>query len=159
MNIRKFNRIGIIALACLISSCSVFKKAPERATTTINVAPPANKVENTTIVNSSGQIQTINAEQFNKLLVLDEIQLVDVRTPEEFQTGHIKDAENIDYNNESFKSKISSLDKSKPVLVYCRSGKRSASAAEIMKELGFTKIVSLDGGMISWEAANLPTSK
>lgn len=159
MNIRKFNTIGIIALACLISSCSVFKKAPERATTTINVAPPANKVENTTIVNSSGQIQTINAEQFNKLLVLDEIQLVDVRTPEEFQTGHIKDAENIDYNNESFKSKISSLDKSKPVLVYCRSGKRSANAAEIMKELGFTKIVSLDGGMISWEAANLPTSK
>lgn len=159
MNIRKFNTIGIIALACLISSCSVFKKAPERATTTINVAPPANKVENTTTANSSGQIQTINAEQFNKLLVLDEIQLVDVRTPEEFQTGHIKDAENIDYNNESFKSKISSLDKSKPVLVYCRSGKRSANAAEIMKELGFTKIVSLDGGMISWEAANLPTSK
>lgn len=158
MNIKLFNAISAVAIVCLISSCSVFKKTPE-TTTAVSAAPPASKVENTTTVNSSGQIQTINAEQFNKLLVLDEIQLVDVRTPEEFKTGHIKDAENIDYNNENFKSKISSLDKSKPVLVYCRSGKRSANAAEIMKELGFTKIVSLDGGMISWEAANLPTSK
>lgn len=159
MNIKLFNTISAIAIICLISSCSVFKKTPEKATTAVTAIPPANRVENTTTANSSGQIQTLNVEQFNKLLVLDEIQLVDVRTPEEFQTGHIRDAQNIDYNNESFKSKISSLDKSKPVLVYCRSGKRSANAAEIMKELGFTKIVSLDGGMISWEAANLPTSK
>lgn len=137
----------------------MFKKTPEKTTTAVSAAPPASEVENTTTASSSGQIQTINAEQFNKLLVLDEVQLVDVRTPEEFQSGHIKDAENIDYNNENFKSKASSLDKSKPVLVYCRSGKRSASAAEILKEMGFTKIVSLDGGMISWEAANLPTSK
>jgi len=159
MNIKLFNTISIVALVCLISSCGIFKKTPEKTPTVINTTPPANKVENTATTNASGQIQTINAEQFNKLLVLDEIQLVDVRTPEEFQSGHIKNAQNIDYNNEDFKSKISSLDKSKPVLVYCRSGKRSASAAEIMKEMGFTKIVSLDGGMISWEAANLPTSK
>ncbi|TCK85546.1 rhodanese-like domain-containing protein [Albibacterium bauzanense] len=159
MNIKLFNAISAIAIVCLISSCSVFKKTPEKTTTAVSAAPPASEVENTTTASSSGQIQTINAEQFNKLLVLDEVQLVDVRTPEEFQSGHIKDAENIDYNNENFKSKASSLDKSKPVLVYCRSGKRSASAAEILKEMGFTKIVSLDGGMISWEAANLPTSK
>lgn len=157
MNIRFLNSIGLIALIFLISSCSTFKKAPE--VTVVSTAPPANKIENMTTTNSSGQIQTIAPEQFNKLLVLDDIQLVDVRTAEEFQTGHIKDALNIDYNKEDFKSKVSSLDKSKPVLVYCRSGKRSAGAAEIMKELGFTKIVELDGGMISWEAANLPTSQ
>jgi len=159
MNIKLFNTL-IIALLCIMSSCSLFRKTPEKTTTVISSPSPANTtIENTSTAKAEGQIQTINAEQFNKLLVLDEIQLVDVRTPEEFQTGHIKDAQNIDYNNEGFKSNISSLDKSKPVLVYCRSGKRSASAAEIMKELGFTKIVSLDGGMIAWEAANLPTSK
>ena len=159
MVMKKVNAITVLLIACLLSSCAIFKKNQDEATIAVNPSPSVNTVDKTVSANPTGQIQLIDADQFKKLLVLDEIQLVDVRTPEEFETGHIEDAINIDFNNEDFKSELSTLDKSKPVLVYCRSGKRSAGAAEIMKEMGFTKIVGLDGGMISWEAANLPTSK
>jgi len=84
---------------------------------------------------------------------------VDVRTKEEYQTGHIKDALNIDVKDPNFKTNINKLDKNKPVLVYCRSGKRSGDAAEILRGMGFTKIVSLEGGMLSWEEADLPINK
>jgi rhodanese-related sulfurtransferase len=159
MAMKNINVITALLLVGLLSSCAVFKKKQDETAIAVSTSPSVNTVDKTVSANATGQIQIIDTEQFNKLLVLDEMQLVDVRTPKEFETGHIKDAINIDFNNEDFKSELSTLDKSKPVLVYCRSGKRSAGAAEIMKEMGFTKIVGLDGGMISWEAANLPTSK
>lgn len=107
----------------------------------------------------AAQYKNVNANQFNRLSSQEDIQLVDVRTIEEYEAGHIKGAANINVQDSSFRSEINKLDKNKAVLVYCRSGKRSNDAAEIMKEAGFTKIVNLEGGILSWEEAAMPINK
>jgi thioredoxin 1 len=85
--------------------------------------------------------------------------LVDVRTPEEYKEGHLQNALNIDWLGDGFEQSAAKLDKTKPVYVYCRSGKRSSDAAEKMKELGFEKVYELDGGISAWEDAKLPIEK
>lgn len=80
-------------------------------------------------------------------------QLVDVRTPEEFKNGHLANAENIDYKNTAFREQIKSLDKNKPVFVYCLGGVRSAAAADILHENGFTEVYDMQGGYMKWTAA------
>ena len=85
----------------------------------------------------------------------ESIQLVDVRTPEEFNKGHIKGASNIDIRG-AFDKGVSSLKKDQPVYVYCLSGGRSAAAARKMKASGFTTVIDLSGGIIAWNNAGLP---
>ena len=82
-----------------------------------------------------------------------DIQLVDVRTAEEYANGHIGDAVNMDVlQAEKFPQEIQSLDKTKPVYVYCKSGVRSNKAANILREAGFAEVKDLDGGYTAWEA-------
>lgn len=79
------------------------------------------------------------------------IAIVDVRTPEEFSEGALPRAENISVTALSFLTEIQNYPKEKPVLVYCKSGSRSARAVLIMKTLGFEKIYELEGGYIAWK--------
>jgi rhodanese-related sulfurtransferase len=88
----------------------------------------------------------------------EDVQLIDVRTAEEFQAGHINGALNYDYLSGEVDLLISELDKSKPVYVYCRSGKRSASSAEILIDAGFKKVIDLKGGFMSWTQAGMPVN-
>ena len=81
--------------------------------------------------------------------------VLDVRTQQEFSTGHIEDATNINWNGKQFDSLILKLDKTKPVFVYCLSGGRSAKAASHMRSLGFTNVSELQGGLMQWRAKNL----
>ncbi|MDG4951475.1 rhodanese-like domain-containing protein [Weeksellaceae bacterium KMM 9724] len=93
----------------------------------------------------------LSVEQFEQEIQSDDIQLLDVRTAEEYEEGYIGDATNIDVlKTDEFKQQIQKLDKSKPVYVYCRSGKRSQKAAEILEEEGFETIKDLDGGYNAW---------
>jgi thioredoxin 1 len=82
--------------------------------------------------------------------------VVDVRTPEEFSNGHLRNAKNIDWNGSEFEAGIETLNKENPVFVYCLSGGRSHAAAEKMRSLGFKSVYELDGGIMKWRAANLP---
>lgn len=66
--------------------------------------------------------------------------ILDVRTPSEFTSSHVKGAINIDFYSSDFKDKINQLDKSKDYKVYCRSGNRSGQSVSIMKTLGFKKV-------------------
>ena len=75
---------------------------------------------------------------------------IDVRTPEEFSEGHIPGAINIDVKGEGFDEKVAQLDKSQPVAIYCRSGRRSKLAAERMANAGF-KVTELSEGILSWK--------
>ena len=78
----------------------------------------------------------VSIDEFEKLLSLTKNrQLIDVRTDEEFQSGHLKNALNIDINSSDFEPKIKALDKTKPVFVYCLSGGRSSSAAGFMHKM------------------------
>ena len=85
--------------------------------------------------------------------------IIDIRTPEEFAEGHIEKAVNIDFRSETFRDEVDNLDKNKTYLIYCRSGRRSADALNIMRELNFMKIYHMAGGMIEWTAEELPTVK
>ncbi len=79
------------------------------------------------------------------------VQLVDVRTPAEYSAGHIDQALNIDYNAPAFEQRIQTLDKTKPVYIYCQSGGRSSRAAKVMQSLGFQQIYDLQGGYLAWQ--------
>jgi rhodanese-related sulfurtransferase len=81
---------------------------------------------------------------------------LDVRTPSEFNEGHIEGAQLIDFQSGNFESEIETLDKSKTYAVYCRSGNRSGQAVKIMSDAGFTNLYNLNGGVIDWSSAGLP---
>ena len=82
--------------------------------------------------------------------------IVDVRTPEEYDSGYIEGAMNIDYYSENFSAQLEDLDKDKAYLIYCRTGRRSAGARDIMAELGFREVYNMSGGIVEWEAEGLP---
>jgi len=82
--------------------------------------------------------------------------VIDVRTPDEFLKGHLQNAINMNWNGENFDSEIATLDKSKPVFVYCLSGGRSGEAAAKMRAYGFKEVYELHGGIMKWRGANLP---
>ena len=102
----------------------------------------------------------VNVEEFQELIEKNGAQLIDVRTPGEYEKGHLKDAILINYMADDFKVKaFEGLDKSIPVLVYCASGGRSAKSAKMYIEAGFTKVYNLLGGFRAWKAKNLEIEK
>jgi len=95
------------------------------------------------------KITLINADEMKELILEEEVQLVDVRTVEEFNEHYIPGAENIVFDD-NFELNLDSLDKEKPIVVYCRKGRRSAKCAEILAQRGFKKIYDLKGGITQW---------
>lgn len=81
----------------------------------------------------------------------EESVIMDVRTDDEFSTGYIEGAVNIDfYMGNKFISEIDKLDKSKSYFIYCKSGARSGQTCELMKQKGFKKVYNLEGGILGW---------
>ncbi len=109
--------------------------------------------------NHAGDIPSVSAVEFQKEIRSDSVQLLDVRTPEEYAQGHIDGAINIDVRADDFQQRAEKeLKKDETVLVYCRSGRRSMHAAEILTNLGY-RTVNLEGGIIDWEGSGLPTAR
>ena len=97
----------------------------------------------------------VTAGEFESGITKDSVQILDVRTPGEYSSGHIKGAMLADWNNkEEFKRRVAFIDKNKPVYVYCLVGGRSAAAAEKMRAEGFEKVFELKGGINAWKADN-----
>ncbi len=110
--------------------------------------------------NSITQDGKIAVADFEKQLNANlDAQLIDVRTPEEFNEGHLFNAKNINIKADDFEDQLKKLDKTKPTFVYCHSGHRSGSTYEKMKGLGFEKVFDLKGGIIEWQNANKPLSQ
>ena len=101
-------------------------------------------------------VQVLNSDKFEQKLQDSDIQLVDVRTPAEFADGHLPNAINVNVMDDNFDAEMAKLDKEKPVMVYCKSGGRSAKAASKLKVQGFKNISDLDGGITSWKQADKP---
>ncbi|RRO17124.1 rhodanese-like domain-containing protein [Flavobacteriaceae bacterium 14752] len=101
---------------------------------------------------SKTNIKTVSVTALKQLLNEQEkIQLLDVRTPAEFNQQHISKAVNIDVFKSDFVQKCQSkFEMSKPILLYCRSGQRSLNAAKKLDQIGFQDIYNLKGGMIAW---------
>ena len=93
---------------------------------------------------------SVDADSFAKFIGNEQVQLIDSRTPEEFNSGHIPGAININIDDENFRAKVNELDKSRPIAVYCRGGRRSKEAADIMVGCGYD-VTELSEGIISWK--------
>jgi len=87
------------------------------------------------------------------------VRVVDVRTPEEFQGGHLKNAVLLPVDTVEARAAAVLKDKHQPLLVYCHSGTRSAKAAKILKSQGYTAISDLSGGITAWREAGFPIVK
>lgn len=96
-------------------------------------------------------VYLVTSEEMEELLLMDEVQLIDVRTPGEYKDGYIQNAVNMNFFDSDFDEKINTLDKDKPTCVYCKKGGRSAKAAKMMKEKGFKKVYDLKGGITEWK--------
>ncbi|MBU2951326.1 rhodanese-like domain-containing protein [Tamlana agarivorans] len=101
----------------------------------------------------------MSVKQFKTDVSHDFVQLVDVRTPEEFKEGHLENAINVDFKANDFKDNIEKLNSDKAVYIYCRSGKRSKKSVSYFKKVGFTTIYNLKGGILAWKAKSLPVVK
>ncbi len=103
-----------------------------------------NKVDTT-------EVKLVTAEEMQTILELEDVHLVDVRTPEEHDEIRIANSQNIDFYSPTFDEDISKLDKKKPVILYCKGGTRSAKCAKKLKSAGFEKIYDLEGGLSKWK--------
>lgn len=96
----------------------------------------------------------LNNEQFKAMMADSNVVVVDVRTSDEYQAGHIPNTTlHIDYYKGDFKEQVSKLDTSKTYILYCRSGYRSGKSIAIFKNLGFTSVHHLDGGITKWNGS------
>lgn len=96
--------------------------------------------------------ETISVDEAETKMENPEVLVLDVRTPDEFNQGHIKGAKNINVLDHSFNKKVAKLSKDQPIVVYCRSGSRSAKAQSIMEDQGFTETYNVRGGIMAWQA-------
>ena len=103
---------------------------------------------------SDTAVEHVSEEEFKaKMEASEDAQVLDIRTPAEWEAGIIPGAYTIDWYSSNFKQEVEALDKEKPLLVYCRSGGRSSDAVSVLEELGFTEIYNLQGGMNAWSSA------
>lgn len=94
---------------------------------------------------------SVSVDEFAKVVADNQVQLFDTRTEAEFNEGHIPGAINIDVNESDFEAKVGQkIDKTRPIALYCRGGRRSKIAAERIVALGYDDITELNTGFISW---------
>jgi phage shock protein E len=104
--------------------------------------------------------KAINSQQARDLLTRQPAAMIlDVRTGQEFSGGHLARAMNLDYNAADFQTRLLSLDKTKPYLVYCAVGGRSSKAAKLMQEMGFVQVYNVSGGYPELKSAGIPVAK
>jgi rhodanese-related sulfurtransferase len=111
----------------------------------------------TTLFSFNAFSQSLTTADFEKGIASKNIQLLDVRTAEEYKSGHITHALQADWNNQDqFRSRAHHMDKTKPVYVYCASGGRSKAAAQWFRTNGYSEVYELTGGFIKWKGDGKP---
>lgn len=136
-NLKTITLLGAIVIMLLAMSCS----------STTNASQP------------SGQVETVSPAVFQSGLEKEDVQLLDVRSAEEYAEGHLRGATNIDVQEPDFQAEATKvLQKDRPVYVYCRSGRRSLLAGEMLARDGYN-VVDLEGGILSWMKEGMPVVK
>jgi rhodanese-related sulfurtransferase len=109
--------------------------------------------------NRSAGVQEVDLPEFENILKTESnAKLVDVRTPEEYQNGYIANAININWYDKDFKSQILQLDTSAHIVLYCKGGRRSNQAAQVLFQNNYKHVTVLSGGFDSWSSAKKPIS-
>ena len=101
-------------------------------------------------LNVDTPINQMNSDELLDFIEINNAILVDVRTHDEYNSGYIENSLNIDYLSNDFSENVEKLDKNIPIVLYCRSGKRSSLSADKLSELGFKEIYNLEGGILEW---------
>ena len=123
-------RLSLVLLAGLAAACN---QQPSQPTATTAPADAPTAIAPTAVVNTPAA---------KGLLAKPTTEVLDVRTPVEFMTGHLEQARNLNVNDDDFAQQVTQLDTAKTYVVYCRSGKRSSKAADIMYQQGFRHVVN-----------------
>ena len=143
---KKYLILLVLAISVSVAfSCNSTSKQAQAESTQLQEAIVSKNV-------SAKEFQDLIKDKANAIIL-------DVRTPNEVAQGIIKNAEKIDFYDKNFQAELDKLDKSKPVLIYCRSGRRSGIAMSTMRELGFSEVYNLQGGIIEWSEAGLKIEK
>ena len=118
---------------------------------TLNACSSAAQKDEKTEIRTEVSYLKVEAAEFKKAIEKEEdLQLIDVRTEGEYAAGTIEGAVNYDFLNGTFQEKLNTLDKNKPVYVFCAVGGRSGKASRLLEENGFTQIIDLVGGYNGW---------
>lgn len=125
----------------------------------VSIALPFCTLAEETTAFENAAPKNIGVAEAGQLIQKNEVVILDVRTPEEFGSGHLKGATNLDINASDFQEKLATLDKEKKYLIHCEAGGRSKRAATRMKGLGFATVYNLEGGIKAWEAAGQKTER
>ncbi len=107
----------------------------------------------------NGVIEKIAVADFKTKVEHETVQLIDVRTPREYNEGHIANAKNVNFYDANFLTQFEKFDKNKPIYLYCKSGGRSGKASTQLHDAGFTLVYDLKGGFAGWKTAGLPIKK
>ena len=99
---------------------------------------------------NNNSVNEIDSDELTEFLQINDAILVDVRRDDEYINGHIENSINIDYMSDEFVDKTERLDKNMPIILYCRSGRRSYLSAVKLSENGFKEVYNLKGGILSW---------
>ena len=99
---------------------------------------------------NNNSVNEIDSDELTEFLQINDAILVDVRRDDEYINGHIENSINIDYMSNEFVENTKRLDKNMPIILYCRSGRRSYLSAIILSENGFKEVYNLEGGILSW---------
>jgi phage shock protein E len=148
------HRFIVIAAGALVACAGIGTLA--RADAPPVAAPPASASPDT----PQAVARISQAELLARLDRKDrESVVLDVRTPEEFAAGHVPGARNV--SHDQLEGRVGELQdlRDKDVILYCRSGRRSALAADVLRKAGFTRLLHLDGDFQAWQAANQPIEK
>ena len=138
--------LGVLIVGVLLTSGCI--------QTETNTAKPETQIQITENITPEEAYILIQENKDNPNFVI-----LDVRTPEEFLGEYIENAINLDYYSDTFRNDLDKLDKNKTYLIYCRSGRRSENALNIMKELDFKEVYNMFGGINRWKSEVLPTTK
>lgn len=103
-------------------------------------------------------IQHVKADAAARLIATQQVTVLDIRTPKEFAAKHIAGAINIDFFARDFAARLDQLDRHQTYLLHCASGNRSRRALPTFEQLGFKRVVHLDGGILGWEAQGHPVT-
>lgn len=144
MKNKKHFLLPIFACILIVSSCS------ESTPSDISIEKEIKEIIDDQNTKTTFIVEDVTAENFKSLIANGDYQLIDVRTPEEYQAGTIEDAINLDFNGGVFEKEFDKLDPNKPVLVFCASGGRSGKAKNLLKDKDFKQVYNLVGGYSQW---------
>lgn len=133
-----FTMMGITLLAILAITAFSSNKMP-------------NTKQKASVSDAVQKIVNLDPQSFKEKIANDNPVIIDVRTADEYEAGHIDNAINLDFYSDNFADQLEKLDKHKPYSIYCRSGNRSGQTLLLMKELGFKDVANLSGGFTAWE--------